>query len=181
MRRREGGEYPLRCALFSCFPAAGRSGWACAGAAVGDAYVRVVRVKAVRAPRVTAGGDASGRCATRLAPPRPSPAAGATGAGRSPAPLLWGSPQPRVPGLRPRQHLSHASAGGPCLPHAPGLCRRPYSCSPTHFPGGETDARRPQVPCARSLRVRIQRVRIRSPGFPPSYWKLLSSEESRGV
>lgn len=52
---------------------------------LGDAYVRVVRATAVRAPRVTAGGDISGRCATRLAPRLPSPSRG--GARRGPLPL----------------------------------------------------------------------------------------------
>ena len=47
-------------------PAAGRSGWACAGAAAGDAYVRVARAKAAPAPRVTAGGDGSGRGAALI-------------------------------------------------------------------------------------------------------------------
>ncbi|CAI9167249.1 unnamed protein product [Rangifer tarandus platyrhynchus] len=42
-------------------------------------------------------------------------------------------------------------------------------------------ARSPQMPRARSLRVRTQVCQNPEPKCPPSYWKLLSSEESRGV
>lgn len=84
------------------FPAEGRSGWAYAGAAVGDAYVRVVRAKAVRAPPVTAGGDISAQCATQLAPRLPSPSRGGYRPGPLPPPTRSGDP------------LSPASpAGGP--------------------------------------------------------------------
>lgn len=74
------------------FPAEGRSGWAYAGAAVGDAYVRVVRAKAVRAPPVTAGGDISAQCATRLAPLLPSPSRGGYRPGPLPLPTCSGDP-----------------------------------------------------------------------------------------
>lgn len=57
-----GAEVSVRGAPYLPVPAAGRCGWECAGA--GDAYVRVARSKAARAPGVTAGGDGCGRCAT---------------------------------------------------------------------------------------------------------------------
>lgn len=167
--------------------AAGRSRWACASAAAGDAYVRVVRAKAVRAPRVTAGGDGGRRCETRRAPPLPSP---------SPPPPppagLAGRParaRPRPP--PPRAHAPWGTTPGPPRPDpgppprwassAPSPWRRPYSCPRAHFADGETDAPNPQMPRARSVRARTQVCQKREPRLSPAYWKLFSPEESRGV
>lgn len=164
--------------------AAGRSRWACASAAAGDAYVRVVRAKAVPAARVTAGGDGGGRCATRRAPPLPSPPPPAGMAGRrGPAPALLPA-HARARGTVLPGPLSRTPARLPAglrPPRVPGGGRRPYSCPPAHFADGETDARSPQMPRARSLRVRTQVCQNREPKLSPAYWRLFSPEESRGV
>lgn len=108
-------------------PVAGRSGWACAGAAAGEAYVRVVRAKAARASRVTAGGDSSGRCATGVAPPIPSPSRGGRSARvgprlRSHVPGASSPPARRpasIPPVRAQPGLVHPAplaAGGGLIP-----------------------------------------------------------------
>lgn len=157
--------------------ATGRSPWACASAAVGDAYVRVVRAKAVRSPRVTAGGDGGGRCATRRAPPLPSPSPPfplplLRGGRRGPAfTRLTARESSRDPSPRPRPASPPVSvctgAAGPRQLRVPGGRRRPYSCPRAHFADGETDARNPRMPRARgSCGFEPKSVRIGSLSFP---------------
>lgn len=131
-----GGEaVSARRAAHLPLPAPGASGWACCGAAAGDAYIRVVRAKAARASRVTAGGDSCGRCARPVAPPLPSPSCG----GRSawvrplshPRSLVPGSPftparrSVSIPPLRAQPGLVHpaplATGGGLILAFGPIL------------------------------------------------------------
>lgn len=128
-------------------PAAGRSGWACAGAAAGDAYVRVARAKAARAPRVTAGGDGGGRRATRRDVRRPSPPPTAGDCLREPSAQPW-DPSSRIPRPSPLgspagEHLPRAGTARPCPPRAQGGRWRPYSCSRAHFADGEAEGTEP--------------------------------------
>lgn len=79
-------------------PAAGCRGWECAGAGAGagDAYVRVARSQAARAPRVTAGGDCCGLCATRRDTTCAVPSSPSTGS--TPTRPLRGAREPAAAG-----------------------------------------------------------------------------------
>lgn len=93
LRRRGGGEYRRRCAL--SFSRGGSERVGVRRRRLGDAYVRVARAQAVRAPRVTAGGDSAGgarRDWRRVSPPPP-----AGGDRRRPLPLPPSSGDPLRP------------------------------------------------------------------------------------
>lgn len=120
------------------------------------------------------------RDATRAAPPLPLPPGPA---GRGPAPPLPRARDPLAAAPRAGRPASirPARAAGPCLLRAPGGRRRPSSCSRAHFADGETDAGALKCLALGPRGFGPRCVKIGSPSFPSCPWKLLSSEEGRGV